>query len=347
MTVIIGAGLSGLLAAYRLKQAGKDVKVIEARDRVGGRIHTLLSQNTTPVEMGATWLWNTNTNLLALLKELKLSVFEQFMDGPAYVQYFSNSPAQPVDIPPQEISYRIVGGTSALIQKLAESLTKEELILSEAVQAIEYQNDAIKILTDSYSYSADKVVLALPPQLVVKSIRFEPGLPKELLEVAESTHTWMEDSIKVALTYRDAFWRKQNLAGAVFSNVGPINEFYDQSNAEGTTFALCGFMNSAYQTLSKEEREQKAAEQMTQIFGQEAAQYLSYEETVWGKEAFTKHPAPSSLFPHQNNGHPVFQQPLFDGKLFFANAETSPQNPGYMDGAVFSSNMIAKKVLNE
>lgn len=39
--IVVGAGAAGLAAAHRLSAAGLRVEVIDARDRLGGRIHTL------------------------------------------------------------------------------------------------------------------------------------------------------------------------------------------------------------------------------------------------------------------------------------------------------------------
>lgn len=53
--VIVGAGVSGLVAARALRLAGVDVIVVEARDRIGGRTHTV-DVDGTPVDLGASWV---------------------------------------------------------------------------------------------------------------------------------------------------------------------------------------------------------------------------------------------------------------------------------------------------
>lgn len=54
--IVIGAGIAGLAAAQRLKAAGFDVKVLEARDRVGGRVHTSTNSAGTTLDLGAGWI---------------------------------------------------------------------------------------------------------------------------------------------------------------------------------------------------------------------------------------------------------------------------------------------------
>ncbi|WP_034917544.1 NAD(P)-binding protein [Gillisia sp. CAL575] len=52
MIIILGAGLSGLLIAYRLKQDGIPFKILDARSRIGGRIHAVSVTNKTPASPG-------------------------------------------------------------------------------------------------------------------------------------------------------------------------------------------------------------------------------------------------------------------------------------------------------
>lgn len=60
--IVIGAGAAGLAAAHVLIEHGLDVRVLEARDRVGGRIHTVVSPETgMPIEIGAEFLHGAAT----------------------------------------------------------------------------------------------------------------------------------------------------------------------------------------------------------------------------------------------------------------------------------------------
>ncbi len=60
--VVIGAGIAGLAAADMLVRAGFQVTVLEARDRIGGRIHTSLAWPDLPMDLGASWIHGLEGN---------------------------------------------------------------------------------------------------------------------------------------------------------------------------------------------------------------------------------------------------------------------------------------------
>ena len=344
--MIVGAGLTGLLTAYLLQELGYNVKVLEARDRIGGRIHTIQSGNAK-VEMGATWFNQSHYHLLDIIEEFKVPYFEQFMTGKSYFQTFSNVPPQEIAVPNDSPSYRFKNGTIDLLNSIYTKLKPNTVFLNETVIEIIISESTSEVKTNSRTLKADVVITTLPPAALIDQIKFTPALPSELISLAEQTHTWMQDSIKVALTYKNPFWREQGKSGTIFSNVGPLTEFYDQSNLENESYALVGFASGSCARFTKEQRIEKIEAQLKMVFGDEALQYESYNETAWYNEEFTKsNRQEDNLFPHQNGGHSLYQEPLFGDKLFISGAETSKHHSGYMEGAIFAAESVVARLKN-
>ncbi|MFN2547984.1 MAG: flavin monoamine oxidase family protein [Myxococcales bacterium] len=70
--VVIGAGVAGLAAARALKRAGHRVLVLEARDRIGGRVHTVRREGwQVPIEAGAEFMHGRSPALMRLTRGLR------------------------------------------------------------------------------------------------------------------------------------------------------------------------------------------------------------------------------------------------------------------------------------
>jgi monoamine oxidase len=76
--LVVGAGIAGLTAAYRLRQAGVRADIIEATNRVGGRIRTIpkVAGTLIPAELGGEYIDTGHTNLISLATELGLRAID-------------------------------------------------------------------------------------------------------------------------------------------------------------------------------------------------------------------------------------------------------------------------------
>ena len=78
---VVGAGFAGLAAARRLRDRGKSVALLEARDRVGGRVWNRTAADGSVVSVGGTWLGKRQDRMFELCREFGLEVYPQYDRG--------------------------------------------------------------------------------------------------------------------------------------------------------------------------------------------------------------------------------------------------------------------------
>lgn len=334
--IVIGAGASGLRLARIVSQAGMSVAVLEARDRVGGR---LLSVDPG-IDLGATWFWQNENEVCEVINEFGLESFPQYASGNMMYQT-KGSVRELVGNPLDQQAWRIVGGTQELANALAASLRADTLQLSTKVTEVQFGQESDKeatVITDRGVWRARHVVLALPPATAVANISFDPQLPTDVIAIASNTPVWMGAVTKVVAIYDSPFWRKGGLAGSAMSHVGPLREIHDVSDVEGSFGALFGFTREPI-------TEDAVTLQLAELFGPEAKAPRSVLIKDWSSSEFTSPPVVHQLNDYQLFGSQALREAHFGGRLFFASTETSDDSPGHIQGAFSAARRTAALIL--
>jgi len=345
--IIIGAGLTGLTLARLLVDNGQNVLVLEARDRVGGRIHTHTTSDGAEVEMGATWFFPHFNNLHKSMKSMNLGLMEQYMKGYTLQEGSAGSTPRKFYEGGSSDMFRIKGGTSNLVTTLYNKIGHDKVELSQIVKEIKKIDGGVEVVTKDSCFTAKRLVTTIPPQLLAHTVQFNPPLPNEVKQVISNTHTWMGGSMKGAITYAKPFWKEAGNSGALYSYAGPFVQMYDQTSTDGKRFALVGFMDEKISSLPYEERKKKVTDQLVRVFGNEAREPIDYKYTYWADEEFTMPKNAGRLSAHKNNGHQVYRTPHLGGTVYIAGTETSSQAGGYMEGAINSANYVFKQLKSD
>ena len=329
--LIVVGGLSGLALATRLHAAGRDVRLIEARDRLGGRILSV-----DGFDLGPAWFWPGQPRIAALVDRLGLKRFDQYATGALIFEDERGVVERGRGWASMEGSWRLEGGMGDLIAALVREMPQDRVHLSSPVARIEQKDGGADIATtDGTAYRARHVVLALPPRLA-RRIAIAPALPIEALHAMAATPTWMAGQAKVIATYDRPFWREAGLSGDAMSRRGPMVEVHDASPAKGGPYALFGFIGVPV-TARYDGEALKAAvrDQLGRIFGAEAARPSALLLKDWAFDAFTATDLDQRpLHSHPNHGLPEALSDPWNGRLLFSGTETAPRFGGYLEGAL-------------
>jgi len=346
--MVVGAGLSGLVAANLLERLGLCVTLLEARGRVGGRVFGVAAEDGTHrFDLGPAWVWpELNPRTADWLSTLGLALFEQQGRGAGLVELPSQAVRRhATGFAQQPPSMRLVGGIACLTDALRARLVRTRVLLGTRVRGLNACPDG----TVSVEFErggqvgalvASSVILALPPRLLASTLRWSPALPAELSQRWGDAPTWMAGHAKLLALYRTPFWRAAGLSGSAVSQAGPLAEVHDASDAEGRHAALFGFVGVPVawrRRMGRQALIDASVAQLGRLFGAEALTPRAVYLQDWAQEAETAtsadaqpasaHPAPLST---------ALPAPWRD-RIHLAGSEFAPGFPGYLEGAVLAA----------
>lgn len=340
--------MSGLVAANLLERLGLSATLLEARERIGGRVFGVAAEDGTHrFDLGPAWVWpELNPRTADWLSTLDLPIFEQQGRGAGLLE----SPSQAVrrhatgfaQLPP---SMRVVGGTACLTDTLRAKLVRTRVLLGTRVRGLDACPDgrvsvAFERGEQVGTLLASSVILALPPRLLTSTIRWSPELPAELLQRWGEAPTWMAGHAKLLAVYSAPFWRAAGLSGSAVSQAGPLAEVHDASDAEGRHAALFGFVGipAAWrQRMGRQALIDASVAQLCRLFGAQALTPRTVYLQDWAEEVETAAPAdaqPASAHPAPMSS--VLPAPWRDC-IHLAGSEFALDFPGYLEGAVLAA----------
>tara|TARA_B100001063_G_C16720544_1_gene533300 strand:+ start:49 stop:1347 length:1299 start_codon:yes stop_codon:yes gene_type:complete len=219
--LVIGAGISGLAAAKNLNDSGYDVTILEAKDRIGGRLYTDRSLGV-PLEVGANWIHDNNpeTNpIMKIKKELGLKAHKCSVAGPAVSFEVLNKEGNKIEISGKDlekIEFRIgifaylakylrpstnISEIFTFVKKLGLlSFIKEEalFVLIQKIaleQAEDPEKVSIEALFEQEGFGDDEAVIGGYDQI---AYYFEKELHNKIILNSPIEHiNYEQDTIKV------------------------------------------------------------------------------------------------------------------------------------------------------
>jgi len=357
--VVIGAGLSGLRAVSLLHEHGISSRLIEARDRIGGRVLSTSVLNRPDLgkyDLGPTWFWPQYESKIAnLIHELNLGTFIQYANGAMLLERLHNEPPERYMLPADAntSSFRLRGGVQSLIDALADTILPGTIELGTRVTALRLDKDEVITIEaeladgEKKQIAARAVILALPPRIAAQHMEFSPPLPQELITDLVNKPTWMAGQAKAVIIYDRPFWRELGLSGFASSRVGPLQEIHDASPDTGSSGALFGFFGipaKVRHELGQEELKKLVIGQLVRIYGPASQQVSAFLYKDWSEENETA--VEEDLNPLTN--YPAYGQPTVVGrwekKIFFAGTETNSQFGGHLEGALRSAEKAVSEI---
>jgi monoamine oxidase len=200
--VVVGAGLAGLSAAHHLHSAGHEVTVLEARDRIGGRVWSRELANGTVVEMGAEFILPGNTYVLELADVFGLELWDKGM------RYGRREPRGAGELAPGALEAAV----RAVDAALADDPALGRLPAPRLLERLAIERGPLEVLTARLEVSAANPADSVPAASLAGVAHIgddpAPGIARGNARLAEALARPLGDSIQLGAAVRRIAWNE-------------------------------------------------------------------------------------------------------------------------------------------
>lgn len=345
--VIIGAGLSGLVAAHELARLGHDVTVLEARDRVGGRVLTIRDpfRDGHFAEAGAARIppGHQLTLQYAALFGLDLDPFYPHAgDFADYTGGIRRRVSPDTFLATRPAYLKIRGGTDRLPLAFAAELGSR-IHLSSPVIAVDQRPGGIVVRGDEgWTVAADRVLCTVPLP-VLERIQFLPDLSPAKRAAAGGGFGYTP-STRVFVQFERRFWEEDGLNGWAITD-WPEELWHPSWDLPGPRGLLVSYVRGqralTLDALDEAGRVQTVLEHWEGVFpgaGSMAVAHRTYswQDDPWSRGAWSS-PTAAALDLYAVAVH----RP--EGRVHFAGEHASGER-GWMQGALASGLRAAEEI---
>ncbi len=349
--IVVGAGLSGLVAAYELVRAGHDVRVLEARDAAGGRVRTLREDfdDGLIAETGPARIPPDHDRTLGYIDHFGIETSPFYTQEGEYL-IVSEEGDRSRETPAvflgrgRDAWLKIPAGTDTLPTAFAEALGDRVRYGSPVTRVV--RDEAGVVATYGAADAAEELrggrLICTVPLPVIDRIVFDPVLSEAKRAAFEATS--YEDVTRVYVQYAERNWEDAGLNGWGVSFVGGFSEIWHPTwNQPGPRGILMSYMfDDMARTVAAMEPDAIVPGFIDRFDGlfpgsrevAERGTHFAWEHQPWIGAAYTRYDPPFSE-------HPELASP--EGPIHFAGEHASGER-GWMQGALQSGLRAATEI---
>jgi monoamine oxidase len=360
--VVIGAGAAGIAAARRIMAANRKVIVVEAASQIGGRCQTDISSFEVPFDRGARWMHNPETNPMTKLaraagldittapsgqkirigrRNARPGETEEFLAALVRANRAIDDASRKADVSCASVLPKDLGDWAGTAEFLlgANFAGKDLKDLSVVDKARAQDRNA----ATGCRQGLGTLIAKLGEQVAAGNIKFDPDLPKRVLDAAGKLSLGSYDRIALqmpgnplGLAHDDIIIEQSNSTrtALLYANMG---------SSSLCSIDVAGSFGRDLSAQGEQAMVAFAKEWLTKLFGSEAAAAIKKSSaTRWNAAPFVQG-AMSVATPGAQSSRRALGEPV--GCMYFAGEATHETLWGTVDGAWESGERAAEAAL--